>query len=606
MSDFAQFEEALKNASAAGDLGAAQNIAETMRRMMQRQSPTLGMPDPVQFGQQNMPASVKDTVKTEYGVGAQRLAGIGSAPALAGHALAQLGGADNGADIQNWKALQSATPNTQMGNMAGNAAMFGAMPAQAAGTGLAMAGAKALPRYGQVADMAATGGGIAAATTPGDATDRMLGGAMGTMGAAVPMAAAAGQTARRMSTQQGKQIGLAEQLRREVGSADTLLNDLEHKRYPTQGMGVKPSAAMLTREPTLEVMETGSRVRTPDLWSNFDRSNASARWQELERQAGTPKELEQLRGARDAITGPLREGALQATGGAIKVGAGTPYQSLVDKLESLTTGVNRPNNEVQTLVKYVKGELDKGVTPEQVYTIRKMLTDGIKAGPTSELSQAARAARPQRMEIIGAIDHFLNDLSSGQWNKYLETYKLSSPLISSRQSLQNMADSLRYGRPAGEVPASMGERPAPFTFGRLLEQHGTKQFGSKEIDQLIPQHRAMAEAIHGDLNSQAGVMQTRATLGSPTAGNLANAGRVNQITNGAIDAAGSAVPLVGGPVAASVKNSMARMNEESLARLMQDPAALAEALRKAQASEEFLARTGRAGAGASGAYRGNK
>ena len=593
---------AVDAALAAGNMEAATEIASIIKQNRLRNTP---LPAPVQLGQAGMPEAIKSTVREQYGVGSQRLAGAGSAPMIAGHAVAQLAGADNAADVKNWQAVSRATPDTQMGNIAGNIGMFGLAPPGAAGAAMGVA-QRTLPRLWTIADIAATQGLLGYMTTPGDVGDRAMAAGMGMAGAAAPAAMGAAQGARRMATKPGARLDLAEGLRRELGPDSEALEAALRGTYPASRYGVNPTAAMLTKNPTLEVLETGSRVRTPDQWTGFDRTNAAARWQALEDAAGTPKELERLRAARDAITAPMREGALQNTGGALKVGKGTAYGDLQEALENFSTGASRPNRDVQTLVNYVKGEFAQGVTPEQVYTVRKMLTDGIKAGPTSELSQAARAARPERMKIIGALDAILDDVSGGEWAKYLETYKMSSPLINSRQALLNMTDDLKYGRPVGEVPASLGERPSPYSFGRLLEKHGTKQFGSKDIDQLIPQHRDIASTLLSDLNTQAGVMQPRATLGSPTAGNLANAGRVSQLTNSILDAAGNVIPYGGSTVAASVKGSMARKAEEALSELLKNPQLLAEELRRAKAAQELLINSGRAGAGMGAALRGRE
>lgn len=591
--------QAIDSAVGQNNIPVAKELGLMLKQQRMRNEP---LPPPVPIGQAGMPEAIKSTIGEQFGKPAQTLAGAGSAPMVAGHAIANLAGADNDAAMQNWKAVQGATPYTMGGNIAGNVGMFSALPAGAVGTGMSMAG-RTLPRLGAVADMTATQGGLAAATTPGDAGERLTAGMIGAAGMGVPGTVGAVQGARRLATKSGRQLDLAEGLRRELGSDAAGLEAGLEGTYPASRLGVNPTAAMLTKNPTLEVLETGSRVRTPDQWTNFDRMNASARWKALEDAAGTPQELEKLRAARNAITSPKRDAAIgsgvqelgQARGTFFNTGR--KLENLDSTLNEMATGTMRPNKDVQTMVSYVKGEIEKGTSPEQLYTIRKMLTDGVAAGPTSELSQAARAARPQRMEIIGKIDDALNDMSGGKWGDYLESYKISSPLISSRQALLNMRDALMRGRPEGEVPASMGVRPAPYSLGRLLEQHGTKTFGSKDIDQLIPQHRQLAETLLSDLNAQAGVMQPRATLGSPTAGNLANAGRVSQLTNSMVDAAGNVIPFAGNSIAASVKGSMAKGQEEALAELLKNPKALAEELRRAKSAAELLRRSGKVGSG---------
>lgn len=210
------------------------------------------------------------------------------------------------------------------------------------------------------------------------------------------------------------------------------------------------------------------------------------------------------------------------------------------------------------------------------------------------------------MEIIGALDNVLDDISGGNWARYLETYKMSSPLINSRQALLNVTDDLKYGRPVGEVPASLGEKPAPYTLGKLLERYGTKTFGSKDIDQLIPQHRQLADMLLSDLNAQAGVMSSRATLGSPTAPFIANAGRVNALTEGLIGETAGRIPLVGNNLGASIKGSMTRKSEEALAEILQNPQLLAKELRRAAKAQELLIKSGRAGAGLGASLRGRE
>lgn len=599
--DLARFEQALKAAAAAGDVEGARALATDMRRVMERAAGPIAQ-KPFPLGQEGMADAIKSEAAA-FSPADQRLAGAGSAPMLALEGLKGMVGADDPATAQNWKAVSGATPQSAIGNMAGNVGMFAAMPPAAVGPAVLGLGGRALPRAGQVADMVGTQAGVAAATTPGDAGERLVAGLTGAAGGAAPAAVGAAQGTRRMASNAGRQLDVAEGLRREIGDTDQLVAALRDTAgYPTANIGVRPSSAMATRHPVLETMETGSRVRTGDQWTGFDRGNAQARWRALEAAAGTPEELARLRGARDAFTGPMRDEALGTMKGTF-YHTGHKLENLDAALNNLATGTNRPNKDVQTMVNYVKGEIEQGASPEQLYTVRKMLTDGVAAGPTSDLSQAARAARPQRMEIIGEIDKALNDMSGGKWEKYLEAYKIASPQISSKGALQKITDSLMSGRAAGEVPASMGERAAPYTVGKLNERFGTKTFGSQEFDQLTPQHRRLMDSLIQDLYTQQGVMQPRGMLGSPTASNLANAGRVGQITNSMVDAAGSVIPYAGGAISASVKGGMARRSEETLAQMLQNPDFLAQALQDAARAQALLTTSGRAGAAGSAAKR---
>lgn len=591
--------KALELAVSQKNMAAANEIGLLLKQSRQRNEP---LPPPAQLGQAGMPDAIKSTIREQFGKPAQVLAGAGSATMVAGHAAANLVGADNDAAMQNWKAVSGATPYTTGGNIAGNVGMFGVAPAGAVGAGMRMAG-RTLPRLGAVADMVGTQGVLAAVTTPGDASERIKAAMLGMGGAAVPGVVGAVQGARRMTTNQGSRLGLAEGLRRELGqNADGLAVRLDGT-YPASRYGVNPSSAMLTRHPTLEALETGSRTRTGDQWTRFDRMNAEARWGAIEGAAGTPAELATIRAARDALSSPKRVEALGATGGALKVGKGSPYGGLTEKLESLTTGAERPNPSVQAMVGYVNKELEKGVTPEQLYSVRKFLTEGYKSGPPSELANSVKGANFQRREIIEQLDNVLDDMSGGKWADYLKTYKEASPLINSRESLLKIKGSLEKNLPTGMVPPVMGEKVRPTALGAALRQFGEKQFGTQTFDRLLPADRQMLTTLLEDMHNQAGVLSSATKMGSPTAPLTANAGRVNALTSGLVDETVGKIPLVGNNLGASVKGSMARTSEEALAELLKNPKLLAETLRRAKEAGELLRRSGQVGAGAGAGAR---
>ena len=618
MTDLRRMEEALQNAANAGDTAAAQAIAAEIRNALQRQNPRLGMPDPVQLGQEGMPAAIRAAVREESRP-AQAYAGAGGALAVAAKAVDQFlpraevmtrGGEpfpkrpQPDTSLADWQSLNRASPDAIGGNILGNAALFGSMPTRVGGGvgGLGLRYPLLASRTGMVADSAITGGLLNAAATPGDFRERANAGVLGMTGAAVPAVYASVASARRATTRAGKRIAVGEGLRAELGDAgsERLLASLESPDPGTM-LGVQSSAAMRSGEPTLEVLEQGSRASRGDLWRDFDRQNAASRWSALTGRAGTPEELGYLRAERDRITGLRRDAALGAMGGEFYP-TGRKLEGLAAYLDDLSKGAHRPNKDVQTLVGYVRGELDKGVTPEQLYTVRKVLTDGIKSGSNSELSQAARAARPQRVELIGKIDDVLNDMSGGEWQKYLDAYKGASPAITSKEALQNVVSSLERGQPTGTVPSALGESAAWRTVGNLRDRFGQKQFGSVMFDRLLPEDRALLETLVDNLKRQSDVMSARGVLGSHTAPLLANAQRAGGITGVLASGAERAVPF-GGVLSAGVFNSLGRKAEEELARLLQDPRALAEALEAAKRAQLVASGASRAGAAAGAGFR---
>jgi len=588
-------------------------------------------PKPVTLGAAGLRDSVQEEARSRS-AGERILAGIGTAPRLAAEGLSDAGAPKSGSFLDRANAaitqfnpvsrqvarlsellktgrntqieqdaLKETDYYTQGGNIVGNVAMSALTPMK---TGVASG------RAGMVADTGITTGLINSAITPGSDAERVISGATASgMSMAAPVAMGVlgmGGPMNRALMDSGKRTAVGEALRTELGSkTDEIAAALRAQSITGKTLGTQSTAAMLTGSPALEVLEVGSRVKRGDLWRDFDKSNAATRWEKLLSAAGTPEATNALRTARDNLTSDMRESALNSASYAIRSQAGDIAAStrpLIDKLTQLSEGRLRPNRDVQTLVSYVNSELGKGVTPAQLYEIRKVLTDGIAAGPTSELAQAARAARPQRVEIIGLIDDSLNDLSRGAWGKYLKAYADASPPISSATALQKIVDALKRGQPEGAVPVAMGEGPAWKTVGNLRDRFGQKQFGSKTIDQLLPEDRRVLEAIATELKQQADTMSARTVLGSPTAQFLAAAGRVDPIARNVVSAGAEKMLPFGGLLTSKMFDKYGRRGEEVLAQLLQNPRMLAEALDQAKMAQALMGASQRSGSAIGTSY----
>lgn len=612
-----RFEQALKHAAELGDHDTAGQIAQAMRVYMKSMNPSLGVIPPAKIGVEGLPDQIRAVARNE-GVGEQRLAGIGTAPVIAWEGLKGIFTDRDEQAIAEQKALRGATTDTGMGNIAGNALLFGLGPARAAGPIAEASGATKVAqalatRPGMVADTVGTAGAVNAATEPGTPLERVTAAVMGGGGAALPIVGVAGaQGVRRAVLPGGKRVAHAEALVREAGrpDAERLITELR-KPYDIPALGVKPSAAMHTQNPLLEVMETGSRVRTGDQWRLFDKANAQERYEALLKAGGSPEELAQMKIERAKATDPVREEALQRAEEAVTYRMGewgvsktipdTEIQPLLKKLAYLETGPTRPNKDVQELVGYLRGQIQEGMTPAQLYEVRKFLTEGIKAGRTDQLSQSVKSARPQRVEIVGLVDDTLDRLSGGKYREYMKSYGDLSTPITSKQAVQDITEALTRGRAPGEVPPALGESPASLTVGRLLERFGEKEFGSKVVDRLTPEHRRVVEAIVSDLKRQQDVMLPRTTLGSPTAPFLANAGRVDAVTNAVLHGGALKIPVAGNVVASKLGNKLGEMSERELVRLLQNPEEMAKALEAALRAEVITNRASRIGGASGGA-----
>ncbi len=604
---YEQFDKAIQLAAQRGDVEGARQIAADMARVMEN----AGVKAAPRFRIPSMPESIAEEMQSRNPV-TQTLAGAGSAVALAYEGVKGLVSDSNKENVQNQRAIQRATPYAFGGNIGGNAGIVGIAPQRAlAGALGAMGKAPGMigSRYGALGDAALTAGVTNAAITPGDIAERAEAAAYG----ALPLAGVGGvqamaQTGRRAVTSEGRRINVGENIRGDMGADQSaaLARALQGQSQDSQILGVRPSAAMLTNDPVMQVLESGSRAKRSDLWQQLDRDNAAARWNKLRETAGTPQELAAMRGARDTATTPLRENALSSASFDVRqrMGDVSPVvRPLLSSLDEMATGASRPNAAVQTIVKYVEKELGQSATPEQLYTVRKMLTDGIANAPTAELSQAARAARPERLKIIQHIDDALDELSAGQWGKYMSAYKGASPPISSKTALQKIVDKLDRGVPEGQVPPALGESAAWKSVGNLRDQFGEKLFGTKVIDQLLPEDRKVLEALVTNLKSQSDTMRAKGVLGSHTAALGANMGRADAVTQRLVGAtAEHAIP--GGSIFTSkVFDKYGRAAEEELANLLQNPQALAQALERAAKADKITRGTQRGSGMAGGALK---
>lgn len=608
MTDMRRLESALLAAEKAGDVEAARTIAVEIRREMKRANPSLGVPEPAQLGQSGMRSAIRDVARqgsrTE-----QAFAGAGSALARAGHGIA--GHDSTNPDVQNWQSLASATPDTIGGSLVGTVGLFGAGPTRL-GTGAAgMLGkvpAWLAGRTGTAVDTALTGALVNAAATPGDASERAYEGMWGLGGGVIPGLYAVGAGGRRMVTSGGKQVAVGEGVLTEAGNkAERLIEDLK-ANDPGAPIGVRSTAAMKTQDPTLQTLESGSRAKRGDLWKPTDQQNAKARWDALLGRAGTKEELEALEAGVNAKTGAMREQALSdAQLSTIFSQSGDVTQPMLKPLEKMVADWRfnlRPSKGAQKIADYIEGELKQGLTPDQLYVMRKELVDGIKPGRNDELSNAVKTARKQSVEAIKQIDEVLDTLSGGGWKEYLSTHGKSMKPVESRRALLDIAESLERGMPAGAVPPAMGESAAWKTVGTLRDRFGNKELGKKTVQTLLPEDRELVDAIVDSLKRQADSMTSKATLGSPTAPLIANAGRADAVSRNIVQS-GVARLLPGGDILASkVFDKLGRQGEEELARLLQDPQALADAIAAAIRARRIQAGASKLGAG-SGAAGGN-
>ena len=514
-------------------------------------------------------------------------------------------------DIEELKMVRQATPGTQLGSIGGEAGMGFALPMRS--VSMIPGVSRMIPglagRVGQTAEMAGTSAATSAALTPEDRTGAAIAGAAG---GALPAAVGVVQRAlpRGMGGVGAREV-VGEQIARDAGDTAQLIRDLRGGYEPVPG--VRGSSAVVTQNPLMQTLETGSRVQSPELYRPFDIENARARYAALLERAGTPKEMEALRARREAVTGSAREqafGQAERTareGGSL--GLAPNLDAINNELVTLAKGEQRGNPAVQKLVKYVQSEIanPEGITPQQLYTVRKVLTGQLKTGINEDIGAAAAASRRETMGVVKGIDENLDGLSDGAWSQYLAKYGAESKDINSRKALQDVIDKISRGMAEGNVPASLKGYGGELPFGRAVETASQKQFGSKTIDQLTQPDRQLVEALKQDLFRSSQAMNMRATGGPGTATEMAASTRAGDLSRVLANQAatgvgamigglpGAAVGQLTGSVVGKALMQSGQKGQEILARLLQDPQAMAAVLEKARRSQAQLQAAKRAG-----------
>jgi len=514
-------------------------------------------------------------------------------------------------DIEELKMVRQATPGTQLGSMGGEAGMGFALPMRS--VSMIPGVSRMIPslggRIGQTAEMAGTSAATSAALTPEDRTYAAI---MGAAGGALPAAVGVVQRAlpRGMGGVGAREV-VGEQIARDAGDTAQLIRDLRGGYEPVPG--VRGTSAVVTQNPLMQTLETGSRVQSAELWRPLDIENARARYAALLERAGTPKEMEALLARRDEVTGSARQQAFGQAERTAREGGSlglAPNLDAINKeLVTLAKGEQRGNPAVQKLVKYVQSEIanPEGITPQQLYTVRKVLTGQLKTGINEDIGAAAAASRSETMGVVKGIDENLDGLSDGAWSQYLAKYGAESKDINSRKALQDVIDKISRGMAEGNVPASLKGYGGELPFGRAVETASQKQFGSKTIDQLTPQDRQLVEALKQDLFRSSQAMNMRATGGPGTATEMAASTRAGDLSRVLANQAatgvgamigglpGAAVGQLTGSVVGKALMQSGQKGQEILARLLQDPQAMAAVLEKARRSQAQLQAAKRAG-----------
>lgn len=264
-----------------------------------------------------------------------------------------------------------------------------------------------------------------------------------------------------------------------------------------QGYGFGPpltrdipmSTAELTGDPALFRAQRTAQAQNAAQWAPFREAQAQARFENLQSATGGADNLDALVRARDEATDTLRQKALSAASNDQWF-----HVPVVNALQNIVGGDTITNPATRSIVGYVQSALDSGITPQRLYTVRKVLTDGLN-GPMvigDQISNSAKLAGADTMKIVGAIDDALDRASGGKWSRYLAKYQQMSGPVNDALASSNVREAYaREGAPQlGGVPEVTGSN-----LGRAVDKFGSNDYGQTFSDDT----RARIQALQDNL-----------------------------------------------------------------------------------------------------------
>jgi hypothetical protein len=322
----------------------------------------------------------------------------------------------------------------------------------------------------------------------------------------------------------GRQTAAGRALVRTLGGPDAAAEVADRLDIPPVQLvpDAPHSSAVVTQSPELAALEKGSRIRNPASWVQHDAAVDQARTDYLVNQATTDADrVGELKDLRDQATAPLRTSALNTAANYPQIA--DPVNQVADWL---ATGPARANPAVQRVAQYVKQNLGEGATPNDLYTVKKVLTDKLTAGGVpDELGAAAKQAQAETMQLINAIDDALHNASGGQWSRYNQQYGAQSQPVRDAQAQANIRD--KFAGAQG-IP---GARLTPARFNQIVLGEAQDAWGPTMLPETMEKMRTLSSDLNAG-NIVTRVKQSMAPGDAGTAGNILLAEAAGHVLGG--------------------------------------------------------------------------
>lgn len=240
-------------------------------------------------------------------------------------------------------------------------------------------------------------------------------------------------------------------------------------QYEPRIPGYAPTTAQATRDVGLVAAETP--IRALDVTGKFaaQASQANqARTNILDRLAKDKETLAAAITKRDEVTDPLREAAFAKatiTPEELQSSVTSTVVKTIDDILASSAGARKP---VVDAMNFSKQGLQRGTTPERLYSVRQDLRDAAQGLLNSE-GAAYNLAKSQLEQVIRSIDNVLESSAPG-YKEYLSKYAASSRGIERLEAVQDFRKRVLSTTPdIGRVGDFLISQPAFTRAIRALE-----------------------------------------------------------------------------------------------------------------------------------------
>ncbi len=235
-------------------------------------------------------------------------------------------------------------------------------------------------------------------------------------------------------------------------------------------------------------VQKGMQSKNPAAFGERMSEQNTARQQALASVAGTPEGIKAMQTARDAQTGPMREGAFA---NALPTDS-TPVTAKIDEIMASPAG---KRETVSKTMEWAKNLIGNETDPASLYEIRKdlQLAQRGKLQPSSPNAPAASVlalAKGQLGDVINSLDATIENAAPG-FKAYLDRYKQLSIPIDQAKILQEIQ---RRSQLQTMDPTTQQQFLGPANFGRAVDAAIIKNPGK-----LSPEQLNQLNAIRTDL-----------------------------------------------------------------------------------------------------------